>query len=123
MSFDYHEPTSLADAVDLGARFGADGRFLAGGTDLVVQMRRGKVAPRHGVGLRRAPGLDAVVIVGDVTLGARVTHRAVERCAAFEGRLRGLIEAAQVVGGHQIRNVGTVGGNVANASPAADVVP
>ena len=46
MSFDYHEPSSLAEALAIGARFGADGRFLAGGTDLIIQMRRGKVAPR-----------------------------------------------------------------------------
>jgi carbon-monoxide dehydrogenase medium subunit len=123
VSFDYHEPVSLAEAVDLGARFGADGRFLAGGTDLIIQMRRGKVSPRHVVSLHRVPGLDAIKMNGGVRLGALVTHRAIERCAAFQGRLRALVEGAEVVGGHQVRNVGTVGGNVVNASPAADVVP
>ncbi len=123
MSFEYHEASSVAEAVDLGARFGDDGRFLAGGTDLIIQMRRGKVAPRHVVDLRRVPGLDSIAVNGDVRLGALVTHRTIERCGAFQGRLRGLVEGAQVVGGHQIRNVGTVGGNIANASPAADVVP
>lgn len=123
MSFEYHEPSSIAEAVDLGARFGGDGRFLAGGTDLIVQMRRGTVAPRHVVDLGRVPGLAAIETNGDVRLGALVTHRAIERCPAFQGRLRGLVEGAAVVGGHQIRNVGTVGGNIANASPAADVVP
>ena len=123
MSFQYHEPSSLAEAVDLGARFGADGRFLAGGTDLIIQMRRGKVAPRQVLSLHRVPGLDAIEVNGSVRLGALVTHRAIERCASFQGRLRGLVEGAEVVGGHQIRNVGTVGGNIVNASPAADVVP
>lgn len=123
MSFEYHEPTSLAEAVDLGARFDAEGRFLAGGTDLIIQMRRGKVAPRHVISLHRVPGLDTIEANGRVRLGALVTHRAIERCAAFQGQLRGLIEGAEVVGGHQVRNVGTVGGNVVNASPAADVVP
>jgi len=123
MSFEYHEPTSLAEAVDLGARFGADGRFLAGGTDLIIQVRRGKVAPRHVISLHRVPGLDAIEANGSVRLGALVTHRTIERCAAFRGRLRGLIEGAEVVGGHQVRNVGTVGGNVVNASPAADSPP
>ena len=123
MSFQYHEPVSLAEAVDLGARFGADGRFLAGGTDLIIQMRRGKVAPRHVLSLHRVPGLDAIELNGIVRLGALVTHRAIERCESFQGRLRGLVEGAEVVGGHQIRNVGTVGGNIVNASPAADVVP
>jgi CO/xanthine dehydrogenase FAD-binding subunit len=123
VSFEYHEPLSLAEAVDLGARLGSDGRFLAGGTDLIIQIRRGKVAPRHVVSLHRVPGLGAIEANGHVRLGALVTHRAIERCAAFQGRLRALVEGAEVVGGHQVRNVGTVGGNVVNASPAADVVP
>ena len=123
VSFDYHEPTSVREAVELGARFGADGRFLAGGTDLLVQMRRGQIVPRHLVSLHRVPGLDAIEIDGSITLGALVTHRQLERAADFRGALAALIEGAEVVGGHQIRNVATVGGNIVNASPAADVVP
>lgn len=123
MSFAYHEPTSVAEAVALGARFGEDGRFLAGGTDLIVQIHRGRLRPRHLVSLHRVPGLDGIAGDGTVTLGALVTHRALERCPRFQGRLRALVEGAEVVGGHQIRNVGTVGGNIVNASPAADVVP
>jgi len=123
VSFEYHEPTSLAEAVDMGARFGAAGRFLAGGTDLIIQMRRGTVAPEHVVSLHRVPDLGAIDANGDIQVGALVTHRAIERFPAFQGRLRALVEAAEVVGGHQVRNVGTVVGNVVNASPAADVVP
>jgi aerobic carbon-monoxide dehydrogenase medium subunit len=123
MSFEYHEPTSLAEAVDLGARFGADGRFLAGGTDLIIQIRRGKLRLRHVVCLHRVPGLDGIDANGSVTLGALVTHRALERHSSFQGSLRALVEGAEVVGGHQVRNVGTVGGNIVNASPAADVTP
>ncbi len=123
MSFEYHEPASVAEAVALAARFGEDGRFLAGGTDLIIQMRRGRAAPRHLLSLHRVPGLEGIAVNGAVTLGALVTHRAVERCPHFHGPLRALVEGAQVVGGHQIRNVATVGGNIVNASPAADVVP
>ena len=79
MSFDYHEPTSIREAVELGARFGVEGRFLAGGT---------------------------------IALGALVTHRRLERAQAFQGALRALVGSAEVIGGHQIRNVATVGGNV-----------
>jgi carbon-monoxide dehydrogenase medium subunit len=123
VSFEYHEPTSVREAVELGARFAAEGRFLAGGTDLLIQLRRGQLRPRHLVSLHRVPGLDAIEVDGAVTLGARVTHRRLEREPRFRGALRGLVEGAEVVGGHQIRNVATVGGNIANASPAADVVP
>jgi carbon-monoxide dehydrogenase medium subunit len=123
VSFEYHEPTSIEEAVALGARFGEAGRFLAGGTDLMIQMRRGRVAPRHVLSLHRVAGLDRIEVDGAVRLGALVTHRAIERCPHFQGGLRALVEGAEVVGGHQIRNVGTVGGNIVNASPAADVVP
>ena len=123
VSFDYHEPTSVREAVELGARFGADGRFLAGGTDLLVQIRRGEIVPRHLVSLHRVPGLDAIALDGTLTLGALATHRRLEQAADLGDALAALRESATVVGGHQIRNVATVGGNIANASPAADVVP
>jgi aerobic carbon-monoxide dehydrogenase medium subunit len=122
VTFDYHEPTSVREAIELGARFGGDGRFLAGGTDLMVQIHRGRLKPRHVVSLQRVPGLDAIEIDQAVSLGARVTHRRLEREAGFQGAVRGLVEGAEVVGGHQVRNVATVGGNIVNASPAADVV-
>lgn len=123
VSFDYHEPTSLREAIELGARFGADGRFLAGGTDLLIQIRRGQLAPRHLVSLHRVPGLSALEVDSALSLGALVTHRQLERTAGLRGAWEALREGAEVVGGHQIRNVATVGGNVVNASPAADVVP
>jgi carbon-monoxide dehydrogenase medium subunit len=123
MTFQFHEPTSLTEASRLGATYGAEGRFLAGGTDLIIQMRRGKLNPGHVISLHRVPGLDRVELNGSVTLGALVTHRALERHPAFQERLRALVEGAEVIGGHQVRNVATVGGNVVNASPAADIVP
>ena len=121
--FDYHQPESLADAVDLAARFGGEASFLAGGTDLIVQIERGRVAPRHVIGLGRVPGLAGIEVNGRITLGARVTHRAIEQTPALAGPLRCLVEGSEVIGGHQVRNVATVGGNLVNASPAADLVP
>lgn len=121
--FEYHQPESLPDAVALAARFGAEASFLAGGTDLIVQIERGRIAPRHVVGLHRVPGLAGIEANSRVTLGARVTHRAIERAPALAGALRCLVEGADVIGGHQVRNVATVGGNLANASPAADLAP
>lgn len=121
--FDYHQPESLTDAVELAARFGGQGSFLAGGTDLIVQIERGRIAPRHVIGLGRVPGLAGIELNGRITLGARVTHRAIEQTAELAGSLRCLVEGAEVIGGHQVRNVATVGGNLVNASPAADLVP
>jgi carbon-monoxide dehydrogenase medium subunit len=121
--FEYHQPESLPDAVSLAARFGAEASFLAGGTDLIVQIERGRIAPRHVIGLHRVPGLAGIEVNGRISIGARVTHRAVEGTAELGGALRCLIEGAEVIGGHQVRNVATVGGNLVNASPAADLVP
>ena len=121
--FEYHQPESLQDAVALAARFGAEASFLAGGTDLLVQIERGRIAPRHVVGLHRVPGLTGIEVNGRITLGARVTHRSIERAPALAGALRCLVEGAEVIGGRQVRNVATVGGNLVNGSPAADLVP
>ena len=118
----FHRPRSLDEAVALAGRFGAEASVLAGGTDLLVQMRRGRLTPRHLISLQDVPGLAGVGVGGEITLGAAVTHRAIERTPAFAGALRCLIEGAEVIGGHQVRNVATVGGNLVNASPAADLV-
>ena len=123
MTFDYHEPATIADAVALAARFGEESRFLAGGTDLMVQIQSGRLHPHHVVSLHRVSGLAGLAANGEIRLGALVTHRTIERTAAFAGPLGALIEGAEVIGGHQVRNVATVGGNVMNASPAADLVP
>ena len=121
--FDYHAPESITEAVALAARFGDGARFLAGGTDLLIQIARGRIAPRHVIALHRVPGLDELGVNGRIVLGGAVTHRRIEKTAAFHGALRALVEGAEVIGGHQVRNVATVGGNIVNASPAADLVP
>src|SRR5712691_2922411 len=84
MSFDYREPTSIREAVELGARFGAESRFLAGGTDLMIQIHRGRCAPRQVVSLHRVPGLDAIDVDG--TVARRAGHASPPRTrACFPG--------------------------------------
>lgn len=121
---EFFEPDTLGEALALGARFGSDANFVAGGTDLVIQMHRGRRDPRYLISLVRLRELAQIEAgVTRVTLGALSTHRDIERHAAFQGIMRGLVESAEVIGGHQVRNVGTVGGNICNASPAADLLP
>lgn len=123
MTFTVHEPLSLNDAIALGTRFGAEGRFIAGGTDLVIQMNRKRLAPRHVISLSRLSGLSSIELSSSgYSIGALTTHKAIETFPAFRSRIAMLGAASQVVGGHQVRNIGTVGGNVVNASPAADAV-
>lgn len=124
MGFDVHQPESVAEAVSLASQFGEAGRFLAGGTDLIIQINRKRRAPGHLIALGGIGGLSEIEVDGGtVVLGALATHKAIERHPAFQGPLLALAEAARVVGGHQVRNVATIGGNVVNASPAADLLP
>ena len=124
MSFELHRPATLAEATELALRLGPAARFLAGGTDLVIQIHRGRIAPAHVIDIGRLPGLDGIEVgARDCALGALTTYRAIERHPAFAAELLALAQAAGVVGGHQVRNVATVGGNILNASPAADFVP
>ena len=124
MRFELHQPTSVTDALALAQRLGDDARFLSGGTDIVIQMRRGKINPHHLIDLSQS-GLSRHIGEKDgrLHIGAAVTHKQLETSLVFRDELKFVAEAASYVGGHQVRNVATIGGNLANASPAADVVP
>lgn len=107
-----HHPTSLEEAITAVA---SGARPLAGGTDLMVEVNFGHSRPDHIVGLRRVEDLKAW---DGNRIGAGVTWRRIER----EGPTA-LAEAARTVGSPQIRNAGTIGGNLATASPAGDGHP
>jgi carbon-monoxide dehydrogenase medium subunit len=124
VAFEVHQPDNVEQAIRLAGELGPDARYLAGGTDLIIQINRKRRAPRHLIALGGIDGLSSIEPCGeDIRLGAMTTHKTLEQSALFEGGLVALAEAACVVGGHQIRNVATVGGNVVNASPAADLLP
>jgi carbon-monoxide dehydrogenase medium subunit len=119
----FFEPSTVEDAI--GLLTASDrAKAVAGGTDLGVQVRRRLVAPRTLVSLSRIPELAEFTDAdGQVVIGAGVTHRRVEGATRFRGALVALREACETVGAVQTRNVGTIGGNLANASPAADTPP
>ena len=120
--FALHRPASAEEACDLLSRLGEDAVPYAGGTELLLLMKEGLLRPRHLVDVKRIPGLDAIVDGGaDVTIGAVVTHRAVERSAAVRARCPVLASVARHVANIRVRNVGTVGGNLAFADPHSDL--
>jgi CO/xanthine dehydrogenase FAD-binding subunit len=122
--FEYDEPSSIQETVDILAEHGDRARLLAGGTDLIIMMRRGRISPKHVISLWGVPGLDSLRGNGETTIGALTTHRTIEQWVAVRHpAMLSLVEAAKVVGGHQVRNVATIGGNLCNASPAADTPP
>ena len=119
-----HRAASIHEAAAMMATLGDGAKLLAGGTDLLIQLRRGTLSCDHLVDIGRIAGLDEITIDGEaVRIGALTRHRTIERHAGFVGSLQALVEASRVVGGWQVRNMATIGGNVANASPAADLVP
>ncbi len=121
--FNYHSPETWDEAIALLQQYGVEAKLLAGGTDLMIQIERGRLRPQHVISLDRIPGWNSLTINGSVTLGAGTTYRELERTPSLRGKHVALIDASRQVGGVQVRNVATVAGNLCNASPAADAVP
>ena len=123
--FTYLRPTSLDQMMTALADPAASAALLAGGTDLIVRLRRGHVRPTMVVDTKSVRDLngDIIAIEGGLRFGARVTMTALIEDARVRDRFEALVEAASVVGSVQIRNRATLAGNVCNASPAADTVP
>ena len=120
--FEYHAPGSLDEAAGLLEEYGEEAQILAGGTDLIPQMKQRKAEPKHVVNIKRIPGLACIEETPEgVKIGALAKLRAVELSPLIRERLPVLSEAAESIGSVQIRNLGTVGGNICNASPSADM--
>lgn len=120
--FDYLAPASLSEAVSALAQHGAEARVLAGGTDLLLRMKRGQWTPRVVINLKRIPGLREITFEAatGLRLGALATLNDLRRSPIILAHYPALAEAASTMAGDQVRNLGTVGGNICNASPAAD---
>ena len=120
--FTLHRPASADEACDLLTRFGDDASPYAGGTELLLLMKLGFASPRHLVDVKRVAGFGDIAVAKDrVRIGAVVTHRAVERSAAVRARCPLLSDVARHIANVRVRNVGTVGGNVAFADPHSDL--
>lgn len=121
--FDYVRPESLDEALSYLAD--GEGKVIAGGTDLLFLLKDGKLQPRRLVGLHRIPALRvAQEDVQRITLGGGITFADLATSPLVHNYAWPLAQAALQMGCPQIRNVATLGGNIANGSPAADgVVP
>ena len=124
-AFAYERPTSLGDAIALLVEHGTGARLLAGGTDLIIRLRDGSIAPRTVVDLKRIGELDAEIREhdGGLVIGARTVMTAIAGDPRIRRDYQALAEGAAVVGSVQIRNRATLAGNICNASPAADTAP
>lgn len=122
--FEYFEPETVSDVVALLGRLGKDTRLIAGGTDLLVDMKKGRVEPKHLVSLAKIPGLSHITDDGgSLRIGATTTFREITESRLIKEKYPVLLEAAQSMAGVQIRNMATIGGNICNALPSADTPP
>ena len=120
--FEYHRAGSVDEAVALLGRFGESAKLLAGGHSLLPLMKLRLAEPRHLVDIRRIPGLSGVREEGSaLVIGAATPHQLLERSPLVRQRLPILSEAAAQIGDAQVRNIGTIGGSLAHADPAADL--
>ena len=120
----YEAPSSVDEASALLAGASGETRVLAGGTDLLVQLRSGMVAPELVVDVKKIEEMMTYSVSdGAYTIGAAVPSAQLHEDAALLGMWTGVVEAMDLVGSTQIQGRASLGGNLCNASPAADSVP
>ena len=125
MPFAYARPTTVDEAVALLDEYGPDAKLLAGGTDLLINLRDGDFEPRVVIDLKRIPELDPAITEkdGSLSFSAGVVMTDIEEDVRVQEVFPALVEAAEVVGSVQIRDRATLSGNICNGSPAADTTP
>ncbi|MHB1343509.1 MAG: FAD binding domain-containing protein [Thermoleophilia bacterium] len=123
--FEYLAPRTLDEACRLLSDYGPEAKILAGGTDILVKMKGGLLAPKAVISLKYLDDLRGIRYVPDrgVVIGARATPNEIMDSPVLHERYLSVSEAAHTMAAHQIRNRGTIGGNIVNAIPSADLPP
>lgn len=121
-SFEYHTASSVQDALAMLAQYGEDAKILAGGHSLIPVMKLRFATPSHLIDIARIPALSAITDGGSaVHIGATARHADVVSSAVIKAKAPLLAEVASHIGDPLIRNMGTIGGSLAHADPAADL--
>lgn len=122
--FEFHEPESIEDALVLKKRFDTGARFLAGGTDLLVYLKKKILTTDHVISLQRIANLSQIQEDKDsLIIGTCATMSGISKNPVIREKFPALKFGADNLGTHLIRNRATLGGNVCNASPAGDTLP
>jgi CO/xanthine dehydrogenase FAD-binding subunit len=122
--FQYHEPENLEDACEMLAEFEGKASLLAGGTDLLVNMKKGLVSPKYVLSLTRIKELKGVGIEdGHIGIGSCVTAADIAESSDLRHDFMALSMGSAYLGSPLIRNLATIGGNIVSARPAADMPP
>jgi len=122
-AFEYFAPRSLAEATEVLAKYQGEARTVAGGTDLLLKMKAGRLSPKAIVNIKRVPELRGLTFNSHLTLGALTTLEEIKQSSMIRERYPALSDAAATMASVQIRNLATVGGNLCNAAPSADLAP
>ncbi|HZA53363.1 MAG TPA: xanthine dehydrogenase family protein subunit M [Candidatus Udaeobacter sp.] len=122
-NFDYLEPTTVAEACALLKRHGSEAKVFAGGAHLTILMKQGLYQPKALVNIKKIPELRGIKFDANegLTIGALVTHHEVETSALVKEKFPVLCEAEREVANIRVRNMGTVGGNLASGEPLTDL--
>lgn len=121
--FTYLAPKNLDEAVSLHESYGERAKYVAGGTDVLVKIKEGKLAPDYLISLKDILDQERPYLnheTGELFIGAFLTHRAIEKSSIVQLNYPILHDAVKNIGSVQIRNVATIGGNLVNAVPSAD---
>ena len=122
--FEFVVPSDLAEASSLLSEYGEDAKVLAGGQSLILLLRHRLISPRYLIDINRLPDLASIREESDcLKIGALTTHRAVETSPVIAKRFPILVEAEHRLAHPQVRNWGTVGGNLSYADPGGDLGP
>ena len=120
--YQYYRPKSLEEVWELKEKI-PDARFIAGGTDVMVGIRNREINPSALISLRSLPGLDNIEANKITRIGALTTIRDLIHHPLLVNKFPILVQAAKELGSPQIRNIATIGGNLCNCSPCADMAP
>lgn len=124
-NFDYYAPASIPEANELLTQFGTRAVVMAGGTDILAKMKEGLMEPEVIISLKNLAEMKKIEYVPGkgVVIGARITHNELVGSEILHKKYMSVSEAAHQIAANQIRHTGTIGGNLINAVPSADMPP
>ena len=122
-NFDYLEPTSVAEACKLLKQHGSEAKVFAGGAHVTILMKQGLYQPKALINIKKIPELKGITFdaAEGLSIGALVTHREIETSTLLKEKQPVLCEAEREVANIRVRNMGTVGGNLASGEPLTDL--
>ena len=123
--FDYLAPTSIKEACSLLTEYGDRARVIAGGTDLLISMKKRQVSPQYLVGIKGIPDMANINYSQEsgLQIGALATLQSIAGSTIIKDKFGLLATACNKVGIPQVRNMGTIGGNICNGGPSQDSIP